>query len=134
MNKYIIKFLPLLFLLFASVAMSTGCKIFVARLDYGVQDPDLRDAFEQFGSVNKAQVIMDRATGRSRGFGFVEMPNCNEANAAIASLNGTELNGRTIVVKHADGTNSDRNNYQGDGRGGYRGGGERGGYGGGRKY
>jgi len=134
MNKYKIKFLPLLFLLFASVAMSNGCKIFVARLNYDTQDHDLREAFEQFGSVNKAQVIMDRATGRSRGFGFVDMPNCNEANAAIASLNDSELDGRTIVVKHADGTNSNRSNYQGGGRGGYGGGGERGGYGGGRKY
>ena len=76
--------------------------IFVARLDYGITDDDLRTAFEAYGEVESAKIIMDRETGRSRGFGFVEMPNDDEAREAISSLNDAELDGRTIVVKKAN--------------------------------
>jgi RNA recognition motif-containing protein len=107
--------------------------IFVARLDYGIQDEDLREAFEEFGEVDSAKVIMDRDTGRSRGFGFVEMPNDEEGQAAIAGLNETEMNGRMIAVKEAEPRENRRGGGGGRGRGGYGGGGGggRGGYGGG---
>ncbi|MGB3545457.1 MAG: RNA-binding protein, partial [Saprospiraceae bacterium] len=72
--------------------------IFVARLNYDSDDYSVRTAFENFGAVDSAKVIMDRETGRSRGFAFVEMPNDDEANAAIAALNETDLDGRTILV------------------------------------
>lgn len=76
--------------------------IFVARLDYDTRSEDLREVFEDFGAVSSANVIMDRYTGRSRGFGFVEMDNEDEARTAINELNDTELMGRTIVVKKAE--------------------------------
>ena len=101
--------------------------IFVARLNYDTQDQDLRDAFEQFGTVDSAKVIMDRETGRSRGFGFVEMPDDTEGNAAIEALNDSELDGRTIVVKEAEPRGGGN---RGGGGGGRRGGG---GYGGGNR-
>lgn len=107
--------------------------IFVARLDYGITDEDLRTAFEGFGEVSSAKVIMDRETGRSRGFGFVEMPEEEEGRTAIAELNGTELNGREIAVKEAEPRERRGGGGYGGGRGGYGGGGRRGGgYGGGR--
>ncbi|MEQ8904667.1 RNA-binding protein [Ekhidna sp.] len=76
--------------------------IFVAKLNYATSEDALRQAFEEFGTVDSAKVIMDRDTQRSKGFGFVEMPNDDEGNQAIASLNETELDGRTIVVKKAN--------------------------------
>jgi len=76
--------------------------IFVAKLNYATSEDALRQAFEEFGTVDSAKVIMDRDTQRSKGFGFVEMPNDDEANQAISSLNETELDGRTIVVKKAN--------------------------------
>ena len=76
--------------------------IFVAKLSWNTQSEDLREAFEAFGEVSSANVIMDRETGRSRGFGFVEMDNEDEALAAIEELNNSELDGRTIVVKKAE--------------------------------
>lgn len=75
--------------------------IFVAKLNYDTQEPELRAAFEEFGEVSSVKIIMDRDTGRSKGFGFVEMPNDDEGNSAINELNETELKGRTIVVKKA---------------------------------
>ncbi|HHM20574.1 MAG TPA: RNA-binding protein [Bacteroidetes bacterium] len=99
--------------------------IFVAKLNYDTRVDDLQAAFEQFGEVSSCNIIMDKFTGRSKGFGFVEMPNDDEANEAIRSLNDTDMDGRTIVVKQAE----DRSNRRGGGRGGYGGG--RGGYGGG---
>jgi RNA recognition motif-containing protein len=75
--------------------------IFVARLDYDTRSEDLRNAFEQFGEVSSAKVIFDKFTGNSRGFGFVEMDNDQEAMDAIEALNDTELDGRRIVVKKA---------------------------------
>ncbi len=76
--------------------------IFVTKLDYDTRSEDLQDAFSAYGEVSSANVIMDRDTGRSRGFGFVEMDNDEEARAAIEALNETELQGRTIIVKEAE--------------------------------
>ncbi len=101
--------------------------IFVAKLNFDTTSDDLENAFAGFGEVSSAKVIMDRDTGRSKGFGFVEMPNDNEGHEAINNLNESELDGRTIVVKIA----RPRDDNRGGGRGGYGGGG-RGGYGGGR--
>ncbi len=103
--------------------------IFVAKLNYDTQEDDLREVFEGFGAVDSVKIINDKFTGRSKGFGFVEMPNDDEAQAAIDDLNDSELDGRTIVVKKAE-PREDRGG-RGGGRGGYGGGGGRGGYGGG---
>jgi len=91
--------------------------IFVAKLNYDTQEADLQDAFEEFGQVDSAKIIMDKGTGRSKGFGFVEMPNDDEAREAIRSLNDQELDGRTIVVKEAE---PRENRGGGGGRGGRR--------------
>ena len=104
--------------------------IYVGNLSYGTNDASLRVAFEPHGEVASAQVIMDRETGRSRGFGFVEMPSDDQARAAIAALNGQELDGRTLNVNEAK-PRADRGSSGGGGsRGGDRGGsrgGDRGG-------
>jgi RNA recognition motif-containing protein len=76
--------------------------IFVAKLNFDTQESDLRYAFEEFGEVDSVKIVMDKFTGRSKGFGFVEMPNDNEAQAAIADLDDHEFDGRTIVVKKAE--------------------------------
>ncbi len=76
--------------------------IFVAKLNYSTSEDSLRDVFEEFGAVDSAKIIMDRDSHKSKGFGFVEMPNDDEANQAISSLNDTELDGRTIAVKKAN--------------------------------
>jgi RNA recognition motif-containing protein len=75
--------------------------IYVGNLSYDTNDTGLRDAFGEHGGIEEARVIMDRHTGRSRGFGFVEMTNDSEAQAAIDKLNGTDLDGRTITVNEA---------------------------------
>lgn len=75
--------------------------IYVGNLSYQVTDADLRSAFEAFGEVSSASVIKDKETNRSKGFGFVEMPRQADAEAAIKALNGTDLQGRTIVVNQA---------------------------------
>jgi RNA recognition motif-containing protein len=75
--------------------------IYVGNLAYGVTDDELRDAFSAFGEVSRANVIMDRDTGRSKGFGFVEMPDNAQAEAAIAGLNEKDLSGRPIRVNEA---------------------------------
>ena len=100
--------------------------IFVAKLNYDTSSEVLRETFEQFGTVESASVITDRETGRSKGFGFVEMPNDAEAQAAINALEGSDLDGKTIAVKKAE----PRENRSGGGGGGYGGGGNRGGGGG----
>jgi len=92
--------------------------IFVAKLDYNTDEGTVRSAFEQFGTVESVKIIFDRDTGRSKGFGFVEMPDSGEGQSAIDALNDTELDGRAIVVKEAR-PREDR----GGGGGGYRGGG-----------
>ncbi len=76
--------------------------IFVAQLDYAIQESKLQDLFEQFGEVSSVKIIMDKFTGRSKGFGFIEMANDAEAQAAINDLNGKEVEGRAIVVKQAN--------------------------------
>ena len=75
--------------------------IFVAKLSYNTTEDQLRDLFEQYGEVESAKIIFDRIENRSKGFGFVEMPNESEAYAAIGELNESDLDGRTIVVKKA---------------------------------
>ncbi len=75
--------------------------IYVGNLSFDVSDASLQEAFSAFGAVGQAKVIVDRITGRSRGFGFVEMADDEEAKAAIEGLNGTELSGRTVTVNVA---------------------------------
>lgn len=75
--------------------------IFVAKLNYRTSSEELRTVFEEFGEVESAKVIMDKETGRSKGFGFVEMPNDEQAMQAIEALDQSELDGREIVVKKA---------------------------------
>src|SRR5437868_14628609 len=106
-----------------------GKKLYVGNLGYTVTDSDLQAMFEAHGTVQSAQIIMDRETGRSKGFGFVEMGSDQEAQAAIAALNGKEVGGRTLTVNEA---RPKTEGGGGGGRGGYGGGGGgRGGYGGG---
>jgi RNA recognition motif-containing protein len=76
-------------------------KLYVGNLAFGVTDSDLQQMFAAHGTVRSAQVIMDRDTGRSKGFGFVEMDNDQEAQAAITALNGTQVDGRAINVNEA---------------------------------
>ncbi len=108
--------------------------IFVAKLSFDTQSDDLRECFEEFGEVASANVITDKFTGKSKGFGFVEMENDDEAKNAISELNDTELDGRTIVVKKAEPRESRDSGGRRSG-GGY-GGGNRGGggYGGGNRW
>lgn len=75
--------------------------IYVGNLSYGMTDDELRDAFAAYGDVSSAKILMDRETGRSRGFAFVEMPNQSEGEAAIAELNGKDLGGRALRVNEA---------------------------------
>jgi RNA recognition motif-containing protein len=103
-----------------------GKKLYVGNLTYGVTDTTLAQVFEAHGTVQSAQVIMDRATGRSKGFGFVEMGSEAEAQAAIQALNGKENDGRALTVNEA----KPREERGGGGRGGF--GGRSGG--GGRRY
>jgi len=76
-------------------------KLYVGNLGYSTSSEDVRAAFEEFGTVDSADVIMDRSTGRSKGFGFVEMENIDEAKAAMDALDGKELDGRPIKVNEA---------------------------------
>src|SRR5437867_7046369 len=107
-----------------------GRKLYVGNLTYGVTDSTLEQMFAAHGTVQSAQVIMDRDTGRSKGFGFVEMGTDEEAQAAIAALNGHEVEGRALTVNEA--RPKPEGGGRGGGRGGYGGGG--GGGGGGRRY
>lgn len=104
--------------------------VYVGNLSYGTSSSDLRELFEAFGEVTSANVISDRDSGRSKGFGFVEMADDSAAKAAIEKLNGTEVDGRTITVNEA----RPREDRGGGRPGGGRSGGGRsgGGYGGGR--
>jgi RNA recognition motif-containing protein len=112
-----------------------GNKLYVGNLAYSVRDQDLNDAFSQYGAVSSAKVMMDRDTGRSKGFGFVEMSSDAEAQAAINGLNGQPVAGRAIVVNEArpreERPAGFRSPYGGGGAGGGREGGG-GGFGGGR--
>ncbi len=91
-----------------------GTKLYVGNLSYQTQESDLREQFGQFGTVVSANVISDRDTGRSRGFGFVEMSTEEEARAAEAGMNGTEVDGRTLKVNES----KPRENRSGGGGGG----------------
>ena len=75
--------------------------IYVGNLSYGMSEDELRDAFGAFGQVSSVKILMDRETGRSRGFGFVEMPNQSEAEAAITQLNGKDVGGRPLRINEA---------------------------------
>jgi len=97
-------------------------KLYVGNLPYSTTDSDLQGLFEEFGTVESAQVIIDRDSGRSKGFGFVEMASDQEAQAAINALNGKEVEGRALTVNEAK-PREDRGGRSG-----------RGGYGGGRRY
>ncbi|MFY9620426.1 MAG: RNA-binding protein [Pyrinomonadaceae bacterium] len=102
-------------------------KLYVGNLPFQTTSDDLRDHFAQAGNVESAQVVEDRMTGRSRGFGFVEMTTAEEAAAAIEQFNGKDFNGRNLTVNEA----RPRTDRGGGGYGGGGGGGNRGGYGGG---
>ena len=124
-----------------------GSKLYVGNLPYQVSDSDLEQAFGQFGSVTSAKVMMDRETGRSKGFGFVEMGSDADAQAAITGMNGQPMGGRNIVVNEArpmeqrprgfggagggGGAAGGGGGWGGGGGGGGRSGGGGGGYGGG---
>jgi RNA recognition motif-containing protein len=108
-----------------------GKKLYVGNLSYDTSDSKLQEMFEEYGAVQSAQVIMDRDTGRSKGFGFVEMSSDQEAQAAITGLNGKEAGGRSLTVNEAKPREDRGGGRSGGGRGG-GGGGGRGGYGGGR--
>jgi RNA recognition motif-containing protein len=116
-----------------------GKKLYVGNLSYETTNADLETMFAAYGTVQSAQVIMDRDTGRSKGFGFVEMGNDQEAQAAITGLSGKQVGGRNLTVNEAR-PQEERGGGGGGGggRGGYGGGGGgRGGYGGGgggRRY
>ena len=102
-----------------------GNKLYVGNLSYDVQDRELQELFAQYGTVSSAKVVMDRDSGRSKGFGFVEMGSDSEAEAAISALNGQEIKGRALTVNEA----RPKEDRGGGGGGGFGGGG---GYGGGR--
>ncbi|MEN9771289.1 MAG: hypothetical protein RLZZ180_2919 [Pseudomonadota bacterium] len=120
-----------------------GNKLYVGNLPYSVRDEDLQQSFSQFGSVTSAKVMMERDTGRSKGFGFVEMGSDAEAQAAINGMNGQSLGGRSVVVNEArpmearpprsfgGGGGGGGGGYGGGGGGGRSGGGGYGGGGGG---
>jgi RNA recognition motif-containing protein len=109
-------------------------KLYVGNLSFKTTSEELKEHFSQAGTVESASVIEDRETGRSRGFGFVEMATAEDAQAAIEQFNGKDLNGRSLTVNEAK-PKTDRGPGGGGGRGGYGGGGgrdrDRGGYGGG---
>ncbi len=120
-----------------------AAKLFVGGLSWDTTEDTLKNHFAQVGPVASAQVITDKFTGKSRGFGFVEMSNPDDAAKAIQDLNGTQLDGRSIVVNEAkpmaprENRGGSGGGYRGGGGGGYgggnRGGGGRGGFGGGRR-
>ena len=96
--------------------------IFVAKLDYSTSVDTVRELFEQYGEVSSAKIIMDRETGRSKGFGFIEMPEDEDGWNAIRELNGSEIDGREIVCKKSEPreNNNNRGGGGGGGGGGFR--------------
>jgi cold-inducible RNA-binding protein len=101
--------------------------IYVGNLSFTTTEADIKEAFQAFGEVSSCNVIMDKYSGQSRGFGFVEMPNKEEAQKAISAMNGKDLKGRTLKVNEAK-ARTERPGGGGGGRGGFGGGG------GGRRY
>jgi len=101
--------------------ISMGKKLYCGNLSYNTSNSDLDQLFGEFGTVQSAEVVMDRDTGRSKGFGFVEMGSDEEAQAAINGVNGTEHDGRTLTVNEAR-PREPRSGGGGGGRGGYGGG------------
>ena len=97
-------------------------KLFVAGLPYDLYDDELMEIFEKFGTITSAKVAIDKETGKSRGFGFVDMPNAEEAREALEGLNDISLGTKPLVVKEAD-ERSSGSGGGGGSRGGYRGGG-----------
>jgi cold-inducible RNA-binding protein len=108
-------------------------KLFVAGLPYDLDDAELEEIFEKFGTVNSAKVALDKETGKSRGFGFVDMPDRTEAKDAMDSLNEISLGKKPLVIKEAEERSGPPSGNRGGsgGGGGYRGGGNSGGGGGG---
>jgi RNA recognition motif-containing protein len=108
--------------------------IYVGNLSRDVSESDLRAAFEAYGQIQSCSIIKDKFSGESRGFGFVEMPNKEEADKAISALNGKDLKGRNLTVNEARPRTDDGRRSGGGGRGGFGGGRgpSRGGFGGGR--
>ena len=112
-------------------------KLFVAGLPYDFDDVDLKEMFELYGAVNFAKIVMDRETGKSKGFGFVDMPDDTEARGAIETLDNASIRGKKMAVKEAEEQNRGGGGRDSRGGGGYRpgggdrGGGDRGGRGGG---
>lgn len=109
-------------------------RIYVGNLPFSCTEDDLRNHFSTFGAVTSAAIVIDRETGRPRGFGFVEMANDEESRKAIAATNGQQFGGRPLVVneakpREAGAGGGGRGGFGGGGRGGYGGGGGRGGYG-----
>lgn len=98
--------------------------LYIGNLDYNIKEEQLRELFEELGEVSSVKVITDKFTGRSKGFGFIEMPNDAEAEQAIASLNGKSLKDRELSVTVARPKTEGGNRGGGD-RGGYQGGGNR---------
>src|SRR5262245_26331326 len=107
-------------------------KLYVGNLSFGTTEDDLHQLFSQVGTVDSATMVTDRDTGRSRGFGFVEMSSQSEGEAAIAKFNGAEFDGRSLTVNEAKPRESRGGGGRGGGFGAGRGGGGRGGFGGGR--
>jgi RNA recognition motif-containing protein len=103
-------------------------KLFVAGLPYDLYDDELMEIFEKFGTIASAKVTMDKETGKSRGFGFVDMPNAEEAREAIEHLNDISLGKKPLVVKEADERPGSGGQGGGGNRGGFRGGNSGGGY------
>src|SRR5882757_6298140 len=106
-------------------------KNFVGSLTYKVEEADLQELFEAYGEVSSVKIITDRETGRSKGFGFVEMTDDESAQKAIDGLNGTEIGGRTVAVSQAEERKPGAGGDRRGGGGGFGGGGRSGGYGGG---
>jgi RNA recognition motif-containing protein len=105
-------------------------KLYVGNLSYSVNDAELRQMFEPHGNVTSASIVMDRETGRSRGFGFIEMGSAEEGNKAIESMNGQNIGGRALVVNEARPREDRPRGGGGGGGGGWGGGGGGGGRGG----
>ena len=108
-----------------------GKKLFVGGLAWATNDDSLRQAFSRFGEVTESKVVMDRETGRSRGFGFVSFANESDAEAAAEAMNGREIDGRSVRVNPAEEKPAGGGGGGGGGRGGFGGGERRGGFGGG---